>query len=1042
MTPASGEPHSVGLGDAVCPGDKITTGTASRVELQFEHADTTTGASSNTTIIIPAAEAGAVGIELSSGLMRFISSVHGFFKIRTPYLDAGIEGTEALLAVDGALRDTLVLTREGEVTVIDRRDPAISFRLAAGEATFAARATPTVRATPENVPPKFRALLLNPDGASDWAIYYPPVLLAAGVEAPAVGRAAALLDGGDPEGADAALIGLSLAPRDAAAALALRSVAAVFRNMPDEGAALADAAVEQAPDLGAAQIARSYALQAKGQLDDARDAAAQSVVAEPGDAYAWARLAELHLTLGDRSAAERALRQSLDLAQTALGNTIAGFAALSVDDHAAARDAFGRAIAIDNEAPLPHLGLGLSAIRQGRIEEGRREIEIAVALDPRRASLRTWLGRAYFEEGRGDKASAQFALAQQEDPDDANAAFFSALQLFGENRPIEALRAVEAAQERTGGRAVIRSREGLGEDRAVRGAALARLFDVLGLQQRAIAEGSQAIDADPANPEAHRFLADIYRTQPNAETVQGSEILKFDLLSPPGKYPLQPQLAEADLALLDTTGPTRVTFYEFAPLFDANGISFDAAGIFGTQDTFGDETSLAILQDGFSLRLGQFYYETDGYRGNNDVNHLVLDAQAKLAVTPWLDLFGEYRHRKTEGGDREIDFNINNFDPSLRQEFKRDLARFGFHADPGPRTDIFGVFTWGELQTRDEFDGLFFGTDSAVLKDEALDFQLSGIHRVGDVALTLGGSYTDTDGATLNVLNVPFPPFVLPITVNRDAEQYGLYGYANFTLPERVDWTVGGSFNVYDEPAGIDKRSKVNPKIGARLHITDDISIRAAYARTLKPRLVSEQVLEPTTVMGFSQFLDIQDGAVLETLGGAVDADLTGTIRVGVEATAHWWDSPVAGGSTGNAKDHILRGYAQMSFGDRWALTVAPQYEKAELDDLSALDEFELTSIPVSLRYFDPSGFFAIAGIEPAFHEFRGGGTRGNDTFVMVNAAVGYRLPDGRGVLSLEAQNLLDQNVRFQDRSLRRDILQVPRYAPELTILGKVTLRF
>ena len=53
-----------------------------------------------------------------------------------------------------------------------------------------------------------------------------------------------------------------------------------------------------------------------------------------------------------------------------------------------------------------------------------------------------------------------------------------------------------------------------------------------------------------------------------------------------------------------------------------------------------------------------------------------------------------------------------------------------------------------------------------------------------------------------------------------------------------------------------------------------------------------------------------------------------------------------------------------------------------------------------------------------------------------------FALPDGRGVLSLEAQNLLDQRVRFQDRTLRRDILQVPRFAPELTVVAKATLRF
>jgi tetratricopeptide (TPR) repeat protein len=1042
----AGEAMLLRLGEVVCPGDKITTGAASRLELRFEGANTTTGASSNTTIVIPVPGPDASDVRLDSGLLRFISSVHGFFRISTPFQDAGIDGTEAVLAVDGPAEDSLILVREGLVTATDRRDPELQFTLAEGEASFAGRLTGMIRATPDNVPQKFRSLLLNPEGASDWAVYYPPLLLTAGVKAPEVIRAAELLDAGDPDGADALLSDISLVPRDAAAALALRSVIAVFRNELADGAAFASAALEQAPDLGAAHIAQSYSLQAAGQLHAARAAAERAVAAAPEDAYAWARLAELHLTLGERRAARAAVQQSLTLAETSLARTIEGFAELSTGRQTEAQAAFSRAIAIDNEAPLPHLGLGLSAIRKGNLEEGRREIETAVALDPRRASLRTWLGRAYLEEGRGDKAGAQFDLALQEDPDDANAALFSALQLFSENRPIEALSAVEAAQDRTPGRAVIRSPQGLGEDRAVQGAALGRLYDVLGLEQRAIAEGSQAVDADPSNPGAHRFLADIFRTQENAEIVQTSELLKADLLGPPSGIPLQPQLVESDLALLDTSGPTRVTFSEFAPLFDANGVQVDLSGLIGS---IGNEAAVTILHDGISLRLGQFYYETNGFRRNNDVDHLVLDAQAKVSVTPWLDLFAEYRFRETEGGDREIDFDIGDFDPSLRQEFERELWRLGFHAEPGPRTDFFGVFTVGEAETREEFTGFFGGADLATASDEAIDLQLSGIHRFDNLILTVGGTYTEVDAETLNLINFPgFPPFIPPsvITVetDRNIDQYGLYAYANFTLPEPVDWVVGASYNVYDDPEGIGKRTEFNPKIGARLRITEDVAIRAAYARSVKPRLVTEQLLEPTTVMGFSQYLDILNGSVLETVGGAIDADVTDTFRIGAEVTAHWWDNPVSGGGgTTDSKDLIVQAYVHKTFLDRWALSVGARHEKAKSDFLPDLEEFELTSVPVTLRYFDPIGVFGLASVEPAFHSFRSNlGERGDDAFIMLNAAIGYRLPDGRGVLSLEAQNLLDQRVRFQDRSLRRDILQVPRFAPELTIVAKATLRF
>ncbi len=37
-------------------------------------------------------------------------------------------------------------------------------------------------------------------------------------------------------------------------------------------------------------------------------------------------------------------------------------------------------------------------IRDGHLEEGRRQIEIAVALDPTNSLLRSYLGKAYYEE--------------------------------------------------------------------------------------------------------------------------------------------------------------------------------------------------------------------------------------------------------------------------------------------------------------------------------------------------------------------------------------------------------------------------------------------------------------------------------------------------------------------------------------------------------------------------------------------------------------------------------------------------------------------
>ena len=565
--------------------------------------------------------------------------------------------------MDGPTGDSFVLVRVGEVGVVDRRDPGSRLSLEAGPdgraAAFATQATRLTVATPDNVPVKFRDLLLRPEGATDWAVYYPPILLGTGVADPAVREAAALLDGGDPAGAERALAAAPLEGRAEAVALALRAVAAVSLNDPVTGQALADEAVALDPGLGAAHTAQSYALQAQGRLDAALVAAEAAVEAAPADAYAWARLAELELTAGDRRAAERAVTRSLEIAETALGRTIEGFTALASNDFAAAERAFQRAIAIDSEAPLPRLGLGLTLIRRGRVDAGRLEMETAVALDPRRAGLRTWLGRAYLEERMPDEAAAQFELAQELDPGrPEHLAVLGARALPGERSDRRAARPRDGGGGRRppGGRPL---GSGLAEDEAVRSVAAGRVFDVLGFDVLATQKAARAVDLFPTSPEAHRFLFDAYRGRPGFEVAQTSELLRYQLLSPPTNDPVQPSLSEPSLALLSIPGVTRPTFYEFSPLFNRDGWFGVGFGGIGNNGILGDEMAFSYLNRNFSISVGQYHFQDDGFRFNDEVEHSVVSMLAKYAPTPEVTLTAEARARQTNQGDRFLTRSMN-----------------------------------------------------------------------------------------------------------------------------------------------------------------------------------------------------------------------------------------------------------------------------------------------------------------------------------------------------------------------------------------------
>ena len=60
----------------------------------------------------------------------------------------------------------------------------------------------------------------------------------------------------------------------------------------------------------------------------------------------------------------------------------------------------------------------------------------------------------------------------------------------------------------------------------------------------------------------------------------------------------------------------------------------------------------------------------------------------------------------------------------------------------------------------------------------------------------------------------------------------------------------------------------------------------------------------------------------------------------------------------------------------------------------------------------------------------------------LVDAAIGYRLPNRRGIASLELNNPLDQKVHWQDDSSRSSEQQNCRFIPERSAMAHLNLNF
>ena len=274
-----------------------------------------------------------------------------------------------------------------------------------------------------------------------------------------------------------------------------------------------------------------------------------------------------------------------------------------------------------------------------------------MSLDPDNSLFRSYLGKALYEEKRDKKAEQQFIIAEELDPKDPTPYLYDAIRKQTENRPVEALQDIQKSIELNDNRAVYRSKQLLDSDLAARSASLARVYSDLGFNQLALVEGWKSVNTDPADFSAHRFLSDSYAALPRHEVARVSELLQAQLLQPINITPLQPHLEESNLAILRGAGPSELSFNEYNQLFNRNRYSLQVSGLAGSDSTFGNELVVSGVQGNVSFSAGQFHYETDGFRKNNDQKQDIYNVFAQVSLSPKTSVQAEFRSRDFDHGD-------------------------------------------------------------------------------------------------------------------------------------------------------------------------------------------------------------------------------------------------------------------------------------------------------------------------------------------------------------------------------------------------------
>ena len=199
------------------------------------------------------------------------------------------------------------------------------------------------------------------------------------------------------------------------------------------------------------------------------------------------------------------------------------------------------------------------------------------------------------------------------------------------------------------------------------------------------------------------------------------------------------------------------------------------------------------------------------------------------------------------------------------------------------------------------------------------------------------------------------------------------YTYTNIKFPKPVTWTLGVAFDDFEQgPIMIGEEpiviSRSSPKLGVRWDITNDLSLRAAVFRWIKPPLAANQNLEPTQVSGFNQVYDDVNGDVSWDQGVGLDWRLTKQLFVGADAT--WRDlevplNDVQGAAIfENWKEQLHRAYLFWAPTSRLSLSGEVVYDKFDaetglLTNSGTPKSVKTFSVPLGARYFAPNGFFA-----------------------------------------------------------------------------------
>lgn len=1043
------------------PHDRLRTGANSRAALLWsDQSVVPLGAVTEIEIQPPQNAEAESGLFIIRGVISFFHrDKPGRIRIITRGAIAGIEGTEFVMAVKGEADnpETTVSVIDGKVSL---SDPAATVTLLLTNREQAV-------VTPGELPRRTAGFIAN--NLLQWCFYYPGVLdikdlslatneqnalreslaayhsgdLLAALAAYPAGQkpdsdnellyhAALLLSVGQIETAKtnlASVVAKDSSSQNARLAAALHTLIASVRR--DE------TRVPLNPQLSTELLAASYYEQSRAtggeSLKNALDLARRATSISPHFGFAWERVAELEFSFGQTDRALEALNRSLEMApRNAQALALKGFLLAAQNRTHDAYWWFEDALALDSALGNAWLGRGLCRIHHGDFAGGREDLLIATALEPQRAALRSYLGKAWSASGDDERAQKEFGLARQLDPNDPTSWLYSALNHQNQNRINQAVRDLEKSQQLNDNRSVYRSQLLLDQDRAVRSASLASIYRDNGMNEVSLREAASAVTADYANYSAHLFLANSFDTLRDPtrfnlryETPWFNELLLANLLAPAGVPTLSQDISQQEYSRLferDRFGLTTTTDLR------SDGQYREVASQFGT-----------IGKLSYALDLD--WQSNKGVRPNNELRRAEWYTQIKYQITPRDSMLLLTKYQDYHSGDNFQYYDPNaSFRPAFNfDEYQKPIMVGAYHREwaPGIHTLALGGRLENDQRLSDRavplfvltrgvnglVNGVFNSNFNVDYRSELETWigELNQIFKTDRNTLVVGGRYQTGSFETQNRLtnSTAFAAFFPGVEAARteDMQRWSLYWYDTLeVLPAQLWLTAGVAYDVVDYPAnfrqvpiaaGQARESCFGPKAAIVWRPDAVATVRGAYSRSLGGVSLDESYrLEPSQLAGFNQSYRtiIPESVVgsvaapqIDSLSAALDLKLPSQTYLGLigEALASDVDRvlgvyQVAGIGIPSSTPQSLR-YHEYSallvvnqlLSTEWAVGVSYKYTHAELEQslpevpipvssaAQRSDTSGLHNAKLYALYSHASGFFARAEADSYWQENR-----------------------------------------------------------------------